>query len=282
MSEEATTRRFRALGHDFSVTTEPALAAYLDEVFAALAADGAPAHRYTLLRGDEDPGRWRLCFDDEQLMTSHSPGFIYSYLCWHVNRIAVEECNDLLLLHASCAADEHGNAVILPAVMESGKTTTVAGLVRSGLRYLTDEATAIDIGTGNLTPYPKPLSVDRGSWEVLADLRPTIDDELDIFLGSQWQVPGDAVGGVADRARPALVVTPGYDASVDGVEIEPLSPGNTLLALGSNAFNLAGFGRDGFASLEQIARECPGYRMRHSDLDAAVAAVRDLLEEATR
>ena len=48
--------------------------------------------------------------------------------------------------------------------MESGKTTLVAGLVLAGLRYLTDEAVAIRPADGGITPFPKALSVDHGSW----------------------------------------------------------------------------------------------------------------------
>lgn len=279
MTDTATTRRLVALGHDFDVETVPELASYVDDVFGALATEGTAAHHYRLTpeEGTGTPN-WHLRFDGETIMTSRSKGFLYSYLCWHVNQQAIAGCDSLLLLHASCAADRDGRAVLLPASMESGKTTTVAGLVRSGLRYLTDEATALDLDSGRVVAYPKPLSVDEGSWKVLPDLEPT-GDGVSEFLKAQWQVPADRFGTVARSAVPALVVSPAYTEGV-GVEIEELSPAKALLTLAQNAFNLSTFDEPGFRLLEQIARRCPAYRIRYGNLDAMVETVRRLLAES--
>lgn len=256
------------------------MAAFLDETFAALAVDGKAAHHYRFFEDPQDPGHWVLDHDGELVASSPQRGFVYSQLFWHANREAIRGCTDLLLLHSSCAADDDGRAVILPASMESGKTTTVAGLVRSGLRYVTDEATAIDPASGEIVPYPKPLSIDRGSWLVLWDLRPTGDPQLATFTKAQWQVAGDRIGHVSGRARPVLVVSPAYDATVTGVDVESMTQGETLVLLAQNAFNLRGHAVDGFRELEGVARSSPGYRMRIGDLDAAVDAIRRLLIEA--
>ncbi|HAS11817.1 MAG TPA: hypothetical protein DCS55_15075 [Acidimicrobiaceae bacterium] len=273
----ATTRPIRALGHHFDVTASSSLARHVDHVFAALATTQLAPHHYELRTepaADETP-MWDVRLDGERLRRFESLGGAYTYLCWHVNRQALDGCHDRLLLHAACAADERGRAVLLPAEMESGKTTTVAGLVRDGLAYVTDEATVLDVDDGTIEPYPKPLSVDRGSWTVLADLRPHVAPEL---VGSQWQVPGQAVGELAGRSRPALVVSPQYVPGLD-IEIERVSPAQTLMLLIHNTFNLPDFQQPGFHALEKVARSCPGYRLRHGRLDLAVDAIRGLLDD---
>lgn len=274
----ATTRPFRALGHHFDVTASPLLTRHVDGVFAALATTQPAPHHYELRTepGADEPSTWDVRLDDESLRRFETLGGAYAYLCWHVNRQAVDGCHDRLLLHAACAADEQGRAVLLPAEMESGKTTTVAGLVQDGLAYVTDEATVLDVDDGTIEPYPKPLSVDRGSWTVLADLQPDVADELADVVGTQWQVPGEAVGELAGSSRPALVVSPQYVPDLD-IEVERVSPAQTLMLLVQNTFNLPDFQQPGFRALEDIARTCPGYRLRHGRLDLAVDAIRDLL-----
>ena len=56
--------------------------------------------------------------------------------------------------------------------MESGKTTLTTGLVRAGFCYLTDEAVSFDWETGVIEPFPKPLSIDPGSWFLFPELEP--------------------------------------------------------------------------------------------------------------
>ena len=269
--------RLRMLGHDFAVSSTPAIVAHVDRAFRALRVEGEPAHLYELRAvAGQRSNVWTLRYDGEVLIESPSVSACYSHLCWHVNREAIDRCDDLVLLHSASATTPGGRAVLLPAAMESGKTTTVAGLVRAGLHYLTDEATAIEPGSGQLRSCAKPLSIDPGSWDVLAALRPEVSEETEALLEWQWQVPADSFGTVAHVGVPALVVSPQYTAGSE-VHLAPLSPADTLMLLAENAFNLQRFGHDGFAALERIARECPAYRMRHGDLDDAVRTIQGLL-----
>src|SRR5205814_9867785 len=70
-----------------------------------------------------------------------------------------------VLFHSSGAASGD-RCAIFPAQAGAGKTTLVAGLVGAGLSYVTDEAVALDIESGLVRPFPKPLSIKRGSWAV--------------------------------------------------------------------------------------------------------------------
>ena len=94
--------------------------------------------------------------------------------------------------------------------MESGKTTLTVGLVRSGWSYLTDEAVAFDWDTGEIEPFPKPLSLDPGSQHLFPELAPPPPPAATTDGVEQWQVPPsmfrpDAVG---ERCRAGYVVFP--------------------------------------------------------------------------
>jgi hypothetical protein len=163
----------RALGYAFTVgTSDATLGAYLAALFApmTLAPGGNPAvareaHHY---RVSEDAVRqWEVTVDDALVVRTPEPSEALAMLLWHVNGSVVEHTPDLTLVHAAAAARD-GAAVVLPGAMEAGKTTLVAALLRAGLAYLTDEITAIDPASLRVMPYPKALSVDPGSWDVLS------------------------------------------------------------------------------------------------------------------
>ena len=182
-----------------------------------------------------------------------------------------------MLVHAS-AAEHEGRALLFPAPMESGKTTLVAGLVRAGLRYVTDEAVAIDPASLEIVPNPKPLGIDRGSWRVLGDLEPDYGDAEPYFRhGQQWQVDARSIrpDAVASRCRPSFVITPRYRPGA--TELVPVSRAEALVALADNSMNLPGHGRRGFDALAAVARQSECYRLLVGDLDDASALVTNLL-----
>src|SRR5262249_58546343 len=87
-----------------------------------------------------------------------------------LTRHLIEEANALGIHAGGVALD--GTAVALPAAMESGKSTLTAGLVRAGYAYLTDEAVMLDWETSAVIPFPKPISLDPGSWRLFPELAP--------------------------------------------------------------------------------------------------------------
>jgi hypothetical protein len=273
------TRRLVALGFDFAVhADDPALARYLDRIFGHLAVAGEPANRYRLReteRSDGSDGRRELVVElngHPLLETAHRT-LALAHLLWHINQQVIDSTQDLLLFHAS-AAEHDGVGILFPATAESGKTTLVAGVVRAGLRYVTDEAAAIDLDTITLHPYAKPLSVDPGSWEVLADLAPQVEEAVEPYLSSQWHVDPlsirpDALASVSD---PRFVVFPSYIAGA-GTHLEPVGRAEAVLLLSSNCFNLSRFGRRGFEAMTELVRGADCYRLTVDRLDDGVGAV---------
>ena len=275
-SSAETTCGFAALRHTFTVTAFAGLARHLERVLGTLRVDPSATvdHRYTIVRADD--ASYTLRFDGNDIVRQVPPATVYGHLFWHVNRAAIDGCDDRVLLHSAGAVGADGRAVILPAAMEAGKTTLVAGLVRAGYAYLSDEAVGIDVESGRVLGYPKPLSVDRGSWSVLPELRPRVEPDVAPFVGVQWQVPASDLGVVTAWAEAAIVVVPHY-RSGGGAEVSALNPAETLVGLAENSFNLHRFGRRGFATLATLARRYPGYRLVHGDLDQAVAAIGSLV-----
>jgi hypothetical protein len=177
------------------------------------------------------------------------------------------------VLHAAAAATPAG-AVLLPAIGNAGKSTVVTGLVRAGLDYLSDEAVAY-LPDGRLRPFPKAISLDRGSWPLFPQLAP-VDDPADLH-GLRWQIPPDRVrsGSIAGPAVPRWIVTPAYQPGATA-HLEPLASEDAFTILLEQSFHVGASGR----SLEDLARlveRVPCRRLVSGDVDGAVAAVLDLV-----
>ena len=278
------TEAFRALGFTFSVrTSDAALARHVDQLLGGLAVDARPRHTYAVQGGGDLDGSqapYRITLDTEEVAVAPSSGPALDHLLWHINRQVLEHTDDALLVHAGAVAGRRG-AVVLPAPSGSGKSTVVAGLVRSGLGYLTDEAAAIDPATCMLHPYPKPLSLDQGSLQALADLGPPFLDAVVPEGSEKLHVAPTTVraGSLASVCPPAFVITPTYMPGAPD-RIVPLTRAQALVVMVQSSFNLASFGSSGFLALAELVRRSACYRLEFGDLARGCSLVLDVVERA--
>jgi hypothetical protein len=260
---------FEALGQRFIFRcTEHLLADLLADLFHCLASDTELGAAIYSIRSPTPELVGAVHRDDELIGTGWRESSIMNHLIWAVNRQVVERSLDHLLLHAA-AADRGGIAVVLPAPMESGKTTLVTGLIDRGFGYLTDEAAAIDdrlIVRG----YAKPLSIDRGSWNVLAHHRPDLQNSLAPYFEQQWQIAPHRVAPVVERSPLAALIFPRYEQGVP-LRAERLSPGQVVAALVPCAFSLPDtpLAAPHLRLLARIASTVPAISIVYDDLASA-------------
>jgi hypothetical protein len=275
----------RALDYTFQVrTSSPELAAYLPGLLETFPPSPAPPSAvYSLFDlGDGVAERWQAYVGDLRVASTGNANDAVRYLLWHLNRKVVESSPRYTLLHAAAVALD-GQAVIMPAAMDSGKTTTTAGLLRSGLSYLTDEIVALDPETLQVAAYPRTLNVDPGSWDVLRDLEPDLPDDLRMFTTDRWDLRPGAFGPdtVAYTAEPALIVAPRYVAGAP-TSLDPVGQVRTARALSQSTFKLGRNSRRDLDVLGRLARTCPGYQLTIGDLDEACRLVLECLTKRVR
>jgi hypothetical protein len=246
---------------------------------------GAP-HTFDVVTAG--PGPIRLLLDGEEVGATTTLDAAMSYLQWTINQVAIDEAESMVLLHAS-GVRLGDRVAVFPAASNSGKSTLAAGMVRAGFGYLTDEAVAIELSTGALHAYPKPLSLDPGSWALFADLEPHIpqgvDGHAERFFVNEWHLdPGALDPHAEDADRPpegthiALVAFPTYVAGAT-TAFAPLSRAEGLLLLLQNSFNMATTQGAGLAVLAAIATSARVVRLTVGDLDAAVELIRTALQQ---
>ena len=193
------TRGYHALALDFSLAVEDDEFARVPRVVARRVprsgrGDGA-------VRGRAErpwrPARARR--GSGRLEASDTRRLVASLVQW-LNQQAVDP-EYAVMSHAG-GVERNGVACVLPADPESGKTTLTTGLVRAGYSYLTDEAISFDWETGEIEPYPKPLSIDPGSQFLFPELAPPSPPGAEGESDGQWQVPPSSIRD--ERGRRAL------------------------------------------------------------------------------
>lgn len=192
-------------------------------------------------------------------------------LQWLVNQRVIEELTGHETgVHAACA--QRGDDVVLIAGPSgAGKSTVVAGLVRAGCDYLTDETALVDDETLSVRPYSKPITIDRGAWPLFpetADL-PRSDESCLVPVGHLG-------GSVGTGGRIEAVVCLTFSAG-RATQLEPMTPAEVVMALATSTFEFSSAGQRHLAVLARLARSVPGHRLVAGDLQGAVDAVGSLM-----
>jgi hypothetical protein len=274
---------FACFGQRWSICVdEPALSERLEHLYLPLLAPAMPDEvivRYRV-KTPADQGSGSVFRDGGDLGASRRPARVLGKLIWAINRQVIDNTIDPVLMHASAAADAAGRVVLLPAPMESGKTTLVTGLLDRGMHYLTDEASLVESDL-TVRGFAKPLSIDRGSWDVLGHHEPQLLPELVPYMEDQWQVAPHTFTTVVPSGKLAVVVFPSY-VTGSATSLDRLTPMDALdLARAST------FGREGqplptykIAQLAAMVTSVPCFALRSGELDEACAAVMGALEAA--
>ena len=275
-------RRMQCVGFDWSVLANDA--ALVDRVmflYAACVAGtvGPSTHEFILRRHASSNAMSVSLYRDGRAILRRIPaGLAIARLVWEVNRGVVEEARTRLLLHAAAAAGDE-RIVLLAGPEGSGKSTLVTTLVRSGLRYVTDETVAVDVPGATIVPYPKPIALDCGSLEALDGELPVtqspLDEGSDQRLVPPQAIREDAIAQPGGVAR--LLVLPSYRPGHQ-TAARPLPRAEAAVALAEQAFNFRQFGRGRLDAVADVVRGCDCYRLEVSDIAAGRDVVLDLLE----
>lgn len=273
------TRGYHALALDFSLEIEDdELAEHLEWLFDAFD-EPESSVCYEVASDPDDPERLVLRRDGVVETSASDRALFTQGLVQWINRIAVDP-EYAVMSHAG-GVERDGVACVFPADPESGKTTLTTGLVRAGYSYLTDEAVSFDWDTGEIEPFPKPLSIDPGSQYLFPELRPSL--EVRDETPTQWQVPprairSDAVGG---RSRARFVIFPKYTADAE-TRLEPLTRAEALVEMAKNTFRFREHPRRSLDALADVIRDVECARLVVGDLDDACGIVDELMHRAVK
>jgi len=187
---------------------------------------------------------------------------------WGVNWCVASYQHQFLAIHAA-VLERAGKALIMPAPPGSGKSTLCAVLMQEGWRLLSDEMCLVDLISGAIVPYVRPVSLKNQSltllqsWYPQAQIRQitsgTTKGTVGYMLPSQqsWVC-------MQQTATVAWVIFPQYNAAQKQLALSRVSQADAFMHLANNSFNYAVLAEQGFNSLGRLAKQNDAYRLEYS------------------
>lgn len=190
-----------------------------------------------------------------------------------------------LYIHGAMLRDG-GNAVLLPAPPQSGKTCLAAALARRGLTFCTDETTLLDRHCFAARGLPAALAVKAAAWDLLQPLYPELrvlpahrraDGKIVKYLPPPMK-PGT---GELDRpCRVRTIIFPRYVHDASNALV-PLARVEALRLLMEECVAMRlGLEEDEVQGLIDWIAAISCYALTYSDLSAAVELVTPCLPGA--
>ena len=193
-----------------------------------------------------------------------------------LSRMALDESTVAANLHGAALTTQRGTGIVLVGRSRSGKTSLTAELAARGHTYLTDEMVGIDLATGILRAFPRPLSMRSENLEritaklVAGERTPT---------GSRPLVPAEALGARIARQSPAGAIV-FLDHGSDPPRLAGLPGAEALELLVANCMDIADEPTLAFTALAWLAATSASARLTFHDPVAGADAVEAFVASA--
>jgi len=246
----------------------------------------ADAYVHLNLRVDQGPLRRRFLkpqavfrFENRTPFEPYPQNHAFPLLEWGTNWCIAMRGHRFLMLHAG-VLERGGQALILPAMPGSGKTTLTAALAYRGWRFLSDEFALIDGDRGHVHPLPRAAPLKNNAIDVIRALAPAAEigpvfEKTRKGTVAHLRPPRDALERQHETAAPAWIVFPRYIAGHD-LRIGRLSRSMAFTRLSQNSFNYRILGATGFERLATLIRRCACFSAEYGRLDDIAAALEGL------
>lgn len=195
----------------------------------------------------------------ELIYTHTDIGQVLKEAIWDVHASVPKKARDFLFLHAG-AVSRSGRALLLPARMDSGKSSLTLALLRAGWDYLSDELAPIDPVTHRVYPFPKLIGLDADGVQLFPGLEQRLDDRhgLSSVLSERYVRPEDVDSQVADRSAISWIIFPTPDFE-GPARLESLTAAAAVKGMAANCFNLFRYGDRGVALLARVMSEARAF-----------------------
>lgn len=210
---------------------------------------------------DADPPTYSLFIHDRPQYRDHRLADVLAHALWAIHDLVPKTAPDFLFLHAGVASRD-GQAVLIPAPMEHGKSSLVLALLLQGFDYLSDELGTLDPVTARALPFPKRITLEQDSLRFFPGLEDRLADRVGLSAQlSQRYVRPEDVGVRAGGPVPVRwLVFPTLDWN-GAPRLSPLPRAEAVKRMAENCFNLYRHKDAGVLLLGRLAKEADAFRL---------------------
>jgi hypothetical protein len=236
--ERHTTRPFAAGAFEFVVTTDtPGTRELVESVFRDLPApdsSGRQPEVLSFVSTDPTSDTWIIGGPRTGDRPAPNLGMALNQLMADIKLSALDAEPEYLHLHAA-AATKGGQAVIVAAHQNTGKTTTIVHLVQRGWDFVTDEMVRLSPDTDEIGGLAKPVSIKPEGEALVEHLRSGLTPPVERATGACRYVPISASGATMSAGGlPHVVILlrrSMWSESTAGPIAERLHPADAVVAL---------------------------------------------------
>lgn len=187
-----------------------------------------------------------------------------------LNRTAIDGYGGFAV-HAGVVA-HHGFGVAFPCGSGGGKSTLVAACLKTGFDYVSDEALCIDTDFGKVIPYPKPISLNDQSLDLL-DLGIWAPTGASERLLSPSDLQATTIGGTIPL-RHVVAAEFGHD----GTHLREEAASESVVELLRYSFNHFKLGEQAFHAATSLASRVRMWRLAYNNPVQAAARLKEQLD----
>jgi hypothetical protein len=188
------------------------------------------------------------------------------YVIWDVHACVPQKTRDFLLLHAGGVV-RGGEAILIVAEADVGKSSLVARLLELGLDYLSDELGVIDPADRRAHPFPKRISLDPGPAGARSD-DGGANEPADPFAGlaARYVAPEDLGASIASPSPVRWLVFPSLDRQ-GPPRLTALPKAEAVRRMAALSFNLYRYAERGVVVLSELADRAEAFGLDGGTID---------------
>jgi len=192
-------------------------------------------------------------------------------------------CRNFVLFHAG-VVEKNGVGIIMPAMSGSGKSTLSAGLAYDGWRFLADEFGMLDNASGQLVPYPRPISLKNESIQVMKDWIGNDEPFSRVYEGTPkgricyLSPPAQSIEHMGQKVQPKAIILPVFNKNAVP-EIKPITKTMAFFRLVMSSANYGEMGEAAFKAISKVVDECAVCEIHYSSLEQGIALVNEFVAD---
>lgn len=190
------------------------------------------------------------------------------------------KCCRFVTIHAGVVASEQG-AIIMSAESGGGKSTLTAALMCNGYRLFSDEFALVSLNSGDLNPYPRPISLKQESIPIVRAL--TGDERVSKPLTgtpkgdiAYCRVNKQDLEAAQQTAKARLLLFPKF-ALGGAPQARKLSPAEAVMRLIPASTNYSLLGEAAFKALLTIVERASAYEITYGNTEHGLELVQELM-----